>query len=110
VGSGHAAAVGMHDGPRLDHGTAGHIHGPGSNVAPGRVTATDPVCGMQVDPATAAAHRETGTGTVYFCSAGCAAAFDADSGRYAAAALSTAVGESTGNPGLKTGPHRAGRG
>jgi len=38
---------------------------------------TDPVCGMTVDPATAAGHR----GTVYFCSAGCAAAYDAEPGR-----------------------------
>ena len=37
---------------------------------------TDPVCGMTVDPATAE-HR----GTVYFCSAGCAAAYDAEPGR-----------------------------
>jgi Cu+-exporting ATPase len=47
---------------------------------------TDPVCGMTVDPATAAAHRGAGPGTVYFCSAHCAAAFDTDPGRYAPAA------------------------
>jgi Cu+-exporting ATPase len=46
---------------------------------------TDPVCGMTVDPATAAAHRGTGPGTVYFCSAGCAASFDADPGQHATA-------------------------
>jgi Cu+-exporting ATPase len=40
--------------------------------------ATDPVCGMSVEPATASARRDTGSGTVYFCSPGCAAAFDAD--------------------------------
>ena len=38
--------------------------------------ATDPVCGMQVDPATAAAHRDANDGTVYFCSTHCAATFD----------------------------------
>jgi P-type Cu+ transporter len=43
--------------------------------------AADPVCGMTVDPATAAEHRGTGPDTVYFCSAGCAAAYDAESGR-----------------------------
>ncbi len=42
---------------------------------------TDPVCGMTVDPATAAGHRGTGPGTVYFCTAGCAAAYDAEPGR-----------------------------
>jgi len=46
--------------------------------------ATDPVCGMTVDPATTPEHRGPSPGTVYFCSAGCAAAFDADPGRYAA--------------------------
>jgi Cu+-exporting ATPase len=46
---------------------------------------TDPVCGMRVDPAAAAGHRGTGPDTVHFCSAGCAAAFDADPGRYAGA-------------------------
>jgi len=55
---------------------------------------TDPVCGMTVDPATAAEHRGTGPDTMYFCSAGCATAFDADPGRYAAAA-STAPGAAT---------------
>jgi Cu+-exporting ATPase len=60
------------------------------------VPVTDPVCGMTVDPATAPAHRGTGPGTVYFCSAGCAAAFDAGSGRHAAAAGASAPG--TGAP------------
>jgi len=43
----------------------------------------DPVCGMQVDPAAAAARRDTAAGAVYFCSTGCAAAFDAEPQRYA---------------------------
>src|SRR5262245_59630450 len=47
---------------------------------------TDPVCGMQVDPATAAARRDTAAGAVYFCSTGCAEAFDAHPGRYSVAA------------------------
>jgi P-type Cu+ transporter len=38
----------------------------------------DPVCGMTVDPATAPEHRGTGPGAVYFCSAGCAATYDAE--------------------------------
>ncbi len=52
----------------------------------GDAPATDPVCGMTVDPATASASRSTSTGTVYFCSAGCAAAYDTDPGLHAAAA------------------------
>jgi Cu+-exporting ATPase len=50
------------------------------------VPVTDPVCGMTVDPGTAPEHRGTGPGTVYFCSAGCAAAFDTDPARHARAA------------------------
>lgn len=39
-------------------------------------TAVDPICGMTVDPATAAAHRQHDGDDVWFCSEGCAAAFD----------------------------------
>ena len=40
--------------------------------------AIDPICGMTVDPATAAAKREHGGKTYWFCSAGCAAKFSTD--------------------------------
>ena len=43
---------------------------------------TDPVCGMTIDPTTAAATREHDGTTFYFCSPGCADAFDADPHRY----------------------------
>jgi YHS domain-containing protein len=46
------------------------------------VLVTDPVCGMPIDPATAATTREHGGTTFYFCSIGCAKAFDADPNRY----------------------------
>jgi len=36
----------------------------------------DPVCGMMVDPATAAASGKYGGQTIYFCSAGCKVAYD----------------------------------
>jgi len=36
----------------------------------------DPVCGMRIDPGSAAATRMTGTGQVYFCSVACADQFD----------------------------------
>jgi Cu+-exporting ATPase len=39
----------------------------------------DPLCGMRLSPATAAAHRDTLTGTIHFCSAHCATVFDSDS-------------------------------
>jgi Cu+-exporting ATPase len=48
----------------------------------GTTSAVDPVCGMTVVPETAAASREyDGTG-YYFCSAHCAASFDADPQHY----------------------------
>jgi P-type Cu+ transporter len=39
--------------------------------------ATDPVCGMQVDTATARHTSEYRGRTYYFCAAGCKRAFDA---------------------------------
>jgi Cu+-exporting ATPase len=85
AGHGHGATA--HDGD-------GHGHGVPGNDGPARGRAVaDPVCGMRVDPAAAAGHRRTSTGTVYFCSAHCAAAFDADPQRYATAAARTAQGE-----------------
>jgi Cu+-exporting ATPase len=70
------------------------VETPGSRAANGDAAgpATDPVCGMTVDPATAPDHRGTGPGTAYFCSAGCASAFDADPGRHGAAAGATPQG------------------
>ncbi len=56
-------------------GSAGHHDG-------GSQPKADPVCGMPVSPATAAAHRSLDRTTVYFCSAGCAATFDTDPRRY----------------------------
>jgi P-type Cu+ transporter len=55
---------------------AGHEHAHHTAGADARYT--DPVCSMRVDPHTAAASRDTDHGTVYFCSAGCAATFDAN--------------------------------
>jgi uncharacterized membrane protein YraQ (UPF0718 family)/YHS domain-containing protein len=37
---------------------------------------TDPICGMSVDPATAAAHRVVGGNDFWFCSTDCATKFD----------------------------------
>jgi Cu+-exporting ATPase len=48
-------------------------------------TTVDPVCGMTVNPDTAAASREVDDVTYYFCSAHCAATFDADPARYTTA-------------------------
>jgi YHS domain-containing protein len=44
--------------------------------------ATDPVCGMTVDRATAADTSEYRGETYYFCSAGCKRQFDKDPQRF----------------------------
>jgi Cu+-exporting ATPase len=44
--------------------------------------ATDPVCGMKVDPHTAKHRADHGGRTFYFCSAGCRAKFEADPAKY----------------------------
>lgn len=56
----------------------------------GTQTATDPVCGMQIAPATAPEHREAPGGRLPFCSTHCATTYDQDPDRYAA--LSAAHG------------------
>lgn len=57
-----------------------HLHGNSQHD-----TVVDLVCGMTVDPSTAAASREYEGRTYYFCSAHCAATFSADQARYAPA-------------------------
>ncbi len=42
----------------------------------------DPVCGMMIDPATAADSSEYQGQTYYFCGMGCKKAFDADPAQY----------------------------
>lgn len=44
--------------------------------------AIDPVCGMEVDPQTAAGSSEYMGQTYYFCSAGCKRDFEKDPERY----------------------------
>lgn len=44
---------------------------------------TDPVCGMAVDPDSAAAQQDYAGSIYYFCSSHCANAFAADPGMYA---------------------------
>ena len=48
--------------------------------------ATDPVCKMVIDEATAAATSEYKGQTYYFCAMGCKNAFDAEPEKYLAAA------------------------
>lgn len=43
---------------------------------------TDPVCGMEINPETAAARSDHNGRTFHFCSEGCRKAFEADPERY----------------------------
>lgn len=58
--------------------------------------AQDPVCGMEVDPATAAVSVEGEHGTVYFCSEHCKAAFCANPSAYMDEAKLQKIGIDTG--------------
>ena len=67
---------------RWDTYAGGHCH---AQAAPtGGAPATDPVCGMAVDPATAKSAEHEGT-TFRFCSPGCRKAFTNDPATYLAA-------------------------
>src|ERR1700687_4928368 len=57
-------------------------HATGGRETPAGATATDPVCGMSVDPHTTAHRHEHRGRTHYFCSAGCRAKFEADPAKY----------------------------
>ncbi len=52
-------------------------------------TVKDPVCGMDIDPATAAGKSEYKGQTYYFCSLGCKKSFDKEPEKY----VSKAQGE-----------------
>jgi Cu+-exporting ATPase len=104
AGSGDPAEHGRY---AAGHDGAGQGHTPDHDRPGDASTVTDPVCGMSADPATASEHRGTPAGTVYFCSGGCAAVFDADPDRYTTAAR-TAAGGGTRNPGREG--HAAGSG
>jgi Cu+-exporting ATPase len=60
-----------------------HHHHVASDIAPGAETATDPVCGMQVEIKEDTRSRDYGGETFHFCSAGCQEKFDADPYFYA---------------------------
>jgi Cu+-exporting ATPase len=63
---------------------AAHGHGCCGNHGAGKPASgvKDPVCGMTVDPATAAHRADHDGETYYFCSAGCREKFVADPARY----------------------------
>ncbi|MBC9713918.1 heavy metal translocating P-type ATPase [Streptomyces sp. TRM66268-LWL] len=68
---------------QTDSGRAPHPVGPGHEGQHGRhATVVDPVCGMRLNSAEAAEHRDTPHGTVFFCSPQCAATYGANPERY----------------------------
>ena len=77
-----AKKEGMHEGMEGmggAHSCCGHTAGADQSVL-----AKDPVCGMSVDPAAAAATREYNGTTYYFCNPGCAAKFEQNPTQYLA--------------------------
>ena len=59
---------------------------------------TDPVCGMEVDAATAAGHAEHAGKTYHFCSAGCLHKFEADPERYVGTEASRGAADGESEP------------
>ena len=78
-----------HDHRDHAHHHHGHSSHGGVQAAAGRVT--DPVCGMQVDPATAKDSLEYRGTTYYFCCDGCLNLFQGDPERYLAKQKPAAV-------------------
>jgi len=72
------------------HPGPGAAPAPGAGPKPGSGTAIDPVCGMQVDPATARSATHAGV-RYYFCSSKCEGRFQAEPARYAPAAPAAAT-------------------
>ncbi|WP_257169669.1 heavy metal translocating P-type ATPase [Bradyrhizobium sp. SRS-191] len=74
-GRGRAHSHSSADARPLDHSHHRHGHADG--------TVLDPVCGMQVDPATARRKLEHAGETFYFCSERCQTKFESDPAKYA---------------------------
>ncbi len=84
----------------MNHPETEHHHGTnakgccgcgGGATPPGspNTLVTDPVCGMQVDPATSKHRHDHDGGTYHFCSAGCRTKFAAEPAKYLAQAGDT---------------------
>ena len=66
--------------------------------------ATDPICGMKVDPAHAAGKHEYHGQTYYFCSGHCLAKFQENPARYVTSAHSSGIGQPRGQRELSADP------
>ena len=73
------------------HGHANHGHGCCGGNHTLAHEATDPVCGMTVDPKFAAGVHEHAGVKYYFCSKHCLSAFKADPAKYSAKAAPAAA-------------------
>jgi YHS domain-containing protein/uncharacterized membrane protein YraQ (UPF0718 family) len=82
--AGHAAAAGhgTHSATTHMEGPTHEAHGDLGGEMQRNSTATDPVCGMSVDPAPAEYRSFHQGATYYFCSAGCKESFDKDPSEY----------------------------
>ena len=76
-----------------------------SPAAPPAGTVVDPVCGMSVEPATAAARVDHAGTAYFFCSPSCAQKFRADPGRYLHGTPSAAHMEEAPAPAAPPGAH-----
>jgi Cu+-exporting ATPase len=84
----------------MGEGGAMHTHETGHHDATGTAgRERDPVCGMTVDPATAAGKVEHAGTAYYFCSDHCRTRFLAEPSRYVADAESAKAGEPSGHCG-----------
>lgn len=85
-GVGHMMSPGGHGATRASGPDAGrrrrHTARRRTMTQQKHATAIDPVCGMDVDPATAEHTSQHDGTTYYFCAPGCKRAFDADPERY----------------------------
>jgi Cu+-exporting ATPase len=68
---------------KMDSATLAKQSGPGHFNASNRVR--DPICGMMIDPATAAGTSDYLNQTYYFCSQTCKQRFDSDPQKYVSA-------------------------
>lgn len=66
----------------------------------------DPVCGMEVDPDTAAASFEHEAVTYYFCSESCRQAFAADPAKYLVGAAEPPAAEPAAAPAPQAPPRK----
>ncbi len=80
----------------MNHAQHDHVHRQDHGQGNDHRMMTDPVCGMKVDPASAAGSATHGGKTYYFCGKGCLAKFNADPDRYAGARTSPAPAAAQG--------------